>query len=530
MLYKLIIADDEERIRDGLRDLIPWEQLGFKVEKICSDGQEVIDYIVENEVHAVLTDIKMVKATGIDIAKYIYTHKLPIKVVLISAYNDFSLAKEAIEYNVSNYILKPTKLPDLRKIFKKVKEEIDESISEEYKNIELKETSERIDMLLRRQFFSDIYYGAIKSREDIDKRFQLINLQFDPYSNLCCVFSIFTKDNLIENNNIKDIRNFINSTRIAKVNTSSNAMNFYPLHQGSKKITYLAIELSVSKHWTKDNMLKSTYYHFNDLIEQIRAVFNINMHIEMHEIYPSLYDFMEHISGTESEQTLTTHMHFDEMELLDSRITRLVSHIRSDEPDLADNLLCKLFEQIGTNMMLLKSVCNGIVFALSNSNINESAVLAPKACDTIQKVGSAQTKAELSIILKEVIRNIESAPQKGKENAAKDIVGMTKRYIESNYTKDIFLDSAAENVNISPAYLSRIFKKSTNVSFTQYVMNTRLKQSTEYLKNYDYNIYNISEMVGYTNIYYFYRIFKNKYGCTPSEYRKKHQKENSDEN
>ena len=103
---------------------------------------------------------------------------------------------------------------------------------------------------------------------------------------------------------------------------------------------------------------------------------------------------------------------------------------------------------------------------------------------------------------------------------------MTKSYIESNYTKDIFLDSAAEHVNISPAYLSRIFKKNTKTSFTQYVMNLRLEKATEYLINFDYNIYNISEMVGYTNIYYFYRIFKNKYGCTPSEYRKEHVNEN----
>ena len=192
-------------------------------------------------------------------------------------------------------------------------------------------------------------------------------------------------------------------------------MNFYPLHQGSKKITYLAIELSVSNNWNKDRMLKSTYYHFNDLIEQIRAVFNINMHIEMHEIYPSLYDFMEHISGTESEQTLAMHMHFDDMELLDSRITRLVSHIRSDEPDLADNLLNKLFEQIDSNMMLLKSVCNGIILALSNSHANAATVLSPKACETIQKISSAQTNSELSAILEEAIHNIESAPQKGKE-------------------------------------------------------------------------------------------------------------------
>lgn len=522
MLYKLVIADDEERIRNGLRDLIPWEQLGYKVEKICSDGQDVIDFIAENEVHAVLTDIKMVKATGIDVAKYIYENNLPIKVVLISAYNDFALAKEAIEYNVSNYILKPTKLPDIRKIFKRVKNELDNLLSEEYKNIELKETSDRIDMLLKRQFFSDIYYGAIKSSDEIDKRYKLIDLDFDPYSNLCCVFSIYTKDNLSQNNNIKDIRNFINSTRIAKVNSSSHTMNFYPLHQGSKKITYLAIELSESKNWNKERMLSAALFHFNDLIEQIKAVFSITMYIEFQEIYSSLFEFMNQINGsdTESEQALALHTHFDDMELLDSRISRLISHIRSDEPDLANNLMSKLFEQIGSNIMLLKSICTGIIFSIHSTNMKKVVSIGSKACDAINKINQTQKEDDLFIIVKNSIHKIDTIPSRGKESAAKDIVSITKEYIENNYTKDIFLDSAAENANISPAYLSRIFKKTTNTSFTQFVMNIRLEKATEYLKNFDYNIYSISEMVGYTNIYYFYRIFKNKYGRTPSEYRK----------
>ena len=103
MLYKLVIADDEKNIRDGLRDLVPWEQFGFSVVKICSEGQEIIDYIENNEVHVILTDIKMSGMSGIDIAKYVFENRLNIKVILISAYDDFEFAKKRL--NIMHLII-----------------------------------------------------------------------------------------------------------------------------------------------------------------------------------------------------------------------------------------------------------------------------------------------------------------------------------------------------------------------------------------------------------------------------------------
>jgi YesN/AraC family two-component response regulator len=167
--------------------------------------------------------------------------------------------------------------------------------------------------------------------------------------------------------------------------------------------------------------------------------------------------------------------------------------------------------------MLLKSECSGIIIAIFSTAVKGTSSINGRACEMIEKINCAQSETELLKTLKSALNKIKAGPETGKE------------YIENNYTKDIFLDSAAEYVNISPSYLSRIFKKNTNVSFTRYIMNLRMEKATEYLKNCNYNIYNISEMVGYSNIYYFYRIFKNKYECTPSEYRKKHQKEKTDE-
>ena len=72
--------------------------------------------------------------------------------------------------------------------------------------------------------------------------------------------------------------------------------------------------------------------HFNDLIEQIRGVFNISMSIDFQKTYGSLYEFMERINGSDAEsvEALAVHAHNDDMEFLDSRISRLITHIRPD--------------------------------------------------------------------------------------------------------------------------------------------------------------------------------------------------------
>ena len=87
-MYSVLIADDEDLIRQGFEEFVPWNELGFQVICTCENGNQVIDFIEKNHVDLILTDIIMVDTTGLDIAKYVYKHGLDTTVCLVSGHRN----------------------------------------------------------------------------------------------------------------------------------------------------------------------------------------------------------------------------------------------------------------------------------------------------------------------------------------------------------------------------------------------------------------------------------------------------------
>lgn len=125
-MYKLLIADDESKIRMGLRQYFPWGELGFEVAAEARDGRQAMDYIAGHPVDVVLTDIKMPVMTGIELAQELHSRKTKIKVVFLTGYKEFEFAQKALVYGVKGYIVKPTKYEELQALFTALKEELDE--------------------------------------------------------------------------------------------------------------------------------------------------------------------------------------------------------------------------------------------------------------------------------------------------------------------------------------------------------------------------------------------------------------------
>ncbi len=126
-MYSLLIVEDERRAREALAQLIPWEQLGFFVDGIFQDGTECLEYIQRKTPDVILTDIKMSRTNGIEIAKYVYEHCLRTQVVFMSAYKEFDFAHKAIEYGVSYYLLKPIAVPQLQTTMEKLRVNLQKS-------------------------------------------------------------------------------------------------------------------------------------------------------------------------------------------------------------------------------------------------------------------------------------------------------------------------------------------------------------------------------------------------------------------
>lgn len=129
-MYNLIIVDDEPQIRKGLSQSFPWSKIGFNVTNCFSNGLEVVDYLSssKDDIHIILSDIRMPKMNGIELAQYVQKNFPHITMIFLSAYEDFNYAKDAIRFGVKRYIVKPTKYNELLLTFSEIKEELDATL------------------------------------------------------------------------------------------------------------------------------------------------------------------------------------------------------------------------------------------------------------------------------------------------------------------------------------------------------------------------------------------------------------------
>ncbi|WP_105614680.1 response regulator transcription factor [Vallitalea okinawensis] len=125
-MYRLIIIDDEEEIRDGLSNYFPWDDMGYEVTAAFDNGIAAINYLNTNPVDVILSDIKMPMMDGIELASYVRDHYPSIKVIFLSGHKEFEYARQALQYGVREYIVKPTKFNELVSCFSKLKDELDQ--------------------------------------------------------------------------------------------------------------------------------------------------------------------------------------------------------------------------------------------------------------------------------------------------------------------------------------------------------------------------------------------------------------------
>lgn len=124
-MYQLLIVDDEESIRTGLAECYPWENMGFSAPVTFADGKKALEYLIDNPVHAILSDIRMPLMDGLELAQRAAQHKPGVQVVLLSGYADFSYAQSAILSGVKAYLLKPVEYDALVDTFTGIKENLD---------------------------------------------------------------------------------------------------------------------------------------------------------------------------------------------------------------------------------------------------------------------------------------------------------------------------------------------------------------------------------------------------------------------
>ena len=173
--YRVLLVDDEEDIRVGISRKIDWEGLGYALVGEAENGRDALELAESLQPDVVLTDIKMPFMDGLELCR-ILTERLPAsKFVVFSGFDDFEYAKQAIQMNVSEYILKPINAPELTAVLERLHSQLDAERAERRDAQQLRERYEESLPLLRSLFLTRLLDGRVPQERvaELSERYDL---------------------------------------------------------------------------------------------------------------------------------------------------------------------------------------------------------------------------------------------------------------------------------------------------------------------------------------------------------------------
>lgn len=502
-MKRILIADDERTIRDGLEKLI-LSTKKFTIVAKCKNGKEALDYAKETNPDIVITDIRMPILDGLEFIRLYSAAKIP-KFIIISGYEEFEYARKAHTLNVYDYILKPINHTQLLELLDNVSKAIDNDDSN------IKFAKEQIGVLTLQNSinsYENIENLALKVNIELKNIIPVIisikNMYFKSTQEIKSVSQLISS--YMQKNYKKTFIDFIYENRIVILffdETQDFLIDFFNMliKNASLKISD-EIYCSIGK---PAKNIKSVNNSYNLALSSLYSSMYINKNIflpcnEWENIKnPEIYYYKDKNLTAAAIKELDIEKAFDYIQTL---IIKTVNDTYPPE----------------TLFYYIKEIYN---FCYQNTYISKSTFISKlNIDDTIEraKYNSLTLEEYKNLLFKIVSETIDLISCKFEINSSKIIEDVLK-YINLNYRHEITLDDISNMFFINKSYFCKIFKERTNTTFNNYLTALRINKSKNLILENKLKIYEVAEMVGFNDSKYFAKIFKEVTGVTPSEYK-----------
>ena len=510
-----MLADDEPIMRKALLTLTDWESLGCEVVYTAANGQEVMERLKSTAPDILVTDIRMPGKDGIELAKYIWEQKLPVKVIILTAYADFSYAQSAVKYGVVDYVTKTGAFDGLIAAVEKAQDEIQES----QRNAASGDQGMEVRHLLK-----SVFDGSMYEEGEIQEDFQRMGIDLGAYLVLVLQFRMG------EERERKGVKAMYKSLE-----------NFFAMAFAGHLVQALPVERDMFAIVLSDmpdnyiNMVKRQCGQIVDMMDnfmQLYAYIGVgNRHETVTEL-KAAYEEAQRAMGY-SFITEENKVHFfceqrGEDEVYSNEVERQMEKVCAEVGKGNEEEVRRLFLEltqmqknchcsqhvIKNSGIFLQGRCRRIL-AEYDKTIYEVTGLKESISRTIYKCRHMdEYEALMYRILTGTARKVHIAV-----NKKESLVHECLRYIEENYSGNIMVTDIARSIGVSASYLSRIFKEHTGQTIIYTLNQKKLCKAKEYLKNTDMKIYEIAEALGFENVTYFSHFFKKYEGISPKDYK-----------
>ncbi|NEW09472.1 response regulator [Paenibacillus sp. SYP-B3998] len=545
-MYKLILVDDEEDVREGVVREVDWDAIDFEVIEKAENGREALEMVERLQPDVVVTDIQMPFMNGLQFAELVRERFPTIKIIILTGHDEFEYAQKAVKLHIDEYVLKPFSAQELINALLKVKEQIQEEVAHR-DNVQLLKEHYRKSMPVLKENFLAALMNRKLPREEVIEKAANYGIQLEGSSFVVAVISI---DGVLLHEDNLDNRTELAQSVSLKY-SEDQALKYFALLNITEEIADKrglglvfmhndqVVVLAARESSDREAALQETMKVLEEVRQNVEKYLKLSVTVgigtAMKDVTKVSYSYEDAVLALDYRLILGN----NRMICIDDVEKRNVEKIRFD--DVKEHELTRCIK-VGTNQEIketidelfqgveggvsvkdyqiyLLEILTCILKAAKDSNLNIDEVFGENFIP-FTEINKFTSLEEAKHWLVELCASMMHHIATDRQYAYKNLVDMAKEYTKSHFHEgDISINKVCGHLHISAGYFSSIFKKEAKITFVNYLNHIRMEAAKEMLRTTDMKALEIAEKVGYSDANYFSFSFRKNVGVSPKEYR-----------
>ena len=533
-MYKILLVDDEILVRDAIRENIDWEKLDCELIGDCENGKQAVEFVKTHEVDIVLTDILMPYMDGMELSHFLHDNYPDILIVIFSGFGEFEYAKKAIQYNVSEYMLKPVTAMELTKVIENMKEKLDSRKKEQRKMESLTQVSQDYHKnanVIRSKALDCLVKCTRDVQVSLDE-LERMGITFQAASYRVAVFDIDTYSEMYQMDMDKQQESALMAFVLFNVGDEivvrEKAGVVY--QEGNNRVCII-----FAGNRTKE-FSESIHRICHEIQKKVKEVIGLETSIGIgswvRSPYELIYSYRLAAKAIDYRYLLGGNLLFDMEEkktdnsiFLMKDLETLTEAIKSGDRRLMEKTLGQIETEIKSALVEKSYACiylQQVIRAIGNTcqSLGEEPekIIAQREA-LLKAVTEQRMFSQAAALVEKYAQEVFDALQELNSSNGQRQGMLAMDYIQKNYMDPcLSLNSICSYLNISTSYFSTIFKEMTGETFIEVLTRVRMEKAKELLENTTMKNYEIAEKVGFSDPHYFGISFKKITGKTPTEY------------
>ncbi len=531
-MLKLMIVDDETLFREALKVSIPWDTLGYEVCCEAENGFDALEKIAEYKPDVALVDINMPVMDGLELAAEIKGKELDVKIIIITGYDEFAYARQAIEVGAGNYLLKPIEETELAAALASIRERIHKERSARLETEALAQQVSDYKPILREMLLNDLVQGnqllgkdefiSLLRQTDVDlsaRWFQVAVIEVsqkaegangDAAGHLWCFAVSNLAKALLEEycplELCRDIHGRLNVLFFLEQGGEDLQMDLANALEQLRVTAFrsFGVSLSIGIGRPYDQVLQMAVSHQEALLalRNKSAVGN-----DCVVSYALGSDELTRQSFFPIEQKMQLHL-----------------CLRGGDTSEAECIIRSVFNRIRsqkTTRDAARLVCIELAATLAEvaEKANAEKNLFREGTNLLEEALAQKDLDEMEAWVARLLSAVSGILQAGGGRRTSKIVEEAIAFIHENYMKyDLRIDTIAKSVYVKYGHLCFLFKRETGKTINEYISEFRISKARELMDGGCHSIALVAAKVGYADANYFGKCFKKLAGLSPAKY------------